>query len=260
VSLQIRELERRFGVRLIERVGRRARPTAAGEQLLRQTNRIEAAMADAMAALAPYQDDAVGRVVIGTGATACIYLLPRLLQGLRRRHPGLQLIVRTGNTPDILRAIEDNAIDIGLVTGPVHGRGLSATAALDDEQVAVFPRRGFAIPRQMTPAALGALPLVLYDPGGNTRRNVDAWFARGGAAVNPIMELGSVEAIKELVAAGLGCGVLPRMAVATDRRRFAVHSLSPPLERRLMVVLRRDKILSRGLRHVLQVLKIASAA
>src|SRR3972149_472064 len=79
VSRQISELEKRFGVRLVERAGRQARPTRAGEQLLDQIHRIEAAVSDAMAMMVPYQNDAVGRVIIGTGATACIYLLPAIL-------------------------------------------------------------------------------------------------------------------------------------------------------------------------------------
>jgi len=257
VSRQIRELEKRFSVRLVERAGRRVRPTRAGEQLLEQMQRIEAAVSDAMAIMVPYQDDAVGRVVIGTGATACIYLLPSILHGLRKRYPAMQILVHTGNTPDIVRLVEDNVIDVGLVTGPVHGRSLSITVWGDDEQVAVFPKSGMSIPSSVTPAALSELPLVLYEPGGNTRRLVDDWFRRGDTEARPVMELGSVEAMKELVAAGLGCGILPRMALAKDGRRFVVRSLNPVLRRKLTIVMRRDKVLSGGLRHMLKALKSA---
>ncbi|MFN3656910.1 MAG: LysR family transcriptional regulator [Pseudolabrys sp.] len=259
VSRQIRELEKRFGVRLVERAGRRVRPTRAGEQLLAQMQRIEAAVSDAMAMMAPYQDDAVGRVVVGTGATACIYLLPAILGAMRRRFPALQILVHTGNTPDIVRLIDDNVIDVGLVTAPIHGRSLSVTPGLDDEQVAVFPRSGMNVPKTVTPAALAALPLLLYEPGGNTRRVVDDWFRRGGVDARPIMELGSVEAIKELINAGLGCGILPRLSVAKDSRRFVVRSLAPVLKRKLVIVMRRDKVLSSGLRHMLKALKSVSS-
>ena len=255
VSLQIRELERRFGLRLIERVGRRARPTLAGEQLLRHVNRIEAAVSEASAAIAPFKDDAVSRVVIGTGATACIYLLPAVLQNLRRRFPGMQILVRTGNSAEMLRMLEDNAIDIALVTDPVYGRMFSVTPGFTDEQVAIFPKSGMVVPKSMIPAALSAAPLLLFEPGGSTRRVVDDWFTRGGLAARPVMELGSIEAIKELVGAGLGCGIVPRISVAREKGRFIVRSLAPPLYRKLVVVLRRDKVLSRGLRHVLNGLK-----
>lgn len=255
VSLQIRQLEKRFGVRLVERSGRRIRTTFAGEQLLKQVSRIESSVTDAMAAMAPFKNDAVSRVVIGTGATACIYLLPPMLQTIRKRLPELQLLVHTGNTADVLRMIEDNVIDVGLVTGPIFGRAFSFTPAFTDEQVAVFPKQGLHAPRRVTPDALAALPLVLFEPGGNTRRVIDDWFTRGGVSPKPNMELGSVEAMKELIGAGLGCGILPRLSVARDTKRFVVRSLSPALSRKLFIVLRRDKILSRGLRHVLEGLK-----
>src|SRR5690348_693941 len=192
VSLQIRALERRFGVRLIERSGKRARPTMAGEELLKRIKFIDAAVNGAMAAMAPFKDDKVGRVVIGTGATACIYLLPPILQSLRKRFPSLQILVHTGNTADVVRLMEDNVIDVGLVTGPIYGRVFTTTPAFDDEQVAVFPKRDFAVPKVATPESLAALPLVLFEPGGNTRRVVDDWFDRGGVAPQPTMELGSV--------------------------------------------------------------------
>jgi DNA-binding transcriptional LysR family regulator len=167
----------------------------------------------------------------------------------------LQILVHTGNTADVVRLMEDNVIDVGLVTGPIHGRIFTTTPAFDDEQVAVFPRRDFSVPKAATPEALAALPLILFEPGGNTRRVVDDWFDRGGVAPQPAMELGSVEAIKEVIGAGLGCAILPRLSVAAEKSRFAVKSLSPPLQRKLLVVLRRDKLLSHGLRQVLAAFK-----
>jgi DNA-binding transcriptional LysR family regulator len=104
----------------------------------------------------------------------------------------------------------------------------------------------------VTPQALTARAVVLYEPGANTRRIVDDWAARGGLTLRPIMQLGSVEAIKEIVAAGLGCGVLPGMALRGDRTApgLVARSLEPPLIRKLAIVVRPDKPLTRGLRAV----------
>lgn len=255
VSRQIRELEKRFGTRLIERSGRHMRPTQAGERLLQQMHRIDAAIADVMAVMAPFREEGAGRVAIGTGGTACIYLLPPILQALRRRFPKLQIVVHTGNTADIVRLIEDNVIDLGLVTAPVQSRALAVTPALDDEQVAIFPRKGFAVPKRASAEALAELPLLLYEQGGNTRRVIDDWFRREGLEARPVMELGSIEAIAELVNAGLGCAVIPQMAAARHGKRFIVRSLSPPIRRNLVIAMRRDKILTGGLRHLLAALK-----
>src|SRR5205809_5785263 len=85
VSFQIRQLERRLGLRLIERVGRRALPTVAGRELLPHIGHIDDALAAAFTAIGPYAQGVAGRVRLGTGATACIYLLPPVLRDLRRR-------------------------------------------------------------------------------------------------------------------------------------------------------------------------------
>ncbi|WP_338880144.1 LysR family transcriptional regulator [Achromobacter veterisilvae] len=257
VSLQIRQLERRFGLKLVERVGRRAGPTAAGAELLAHVRVIDAALAQAELAMTAHASQVSGRIRLGTGATACTYLLPSLLADLKRRFPALDIVASTGNTADMLRGLENNALDIGLVTLPAPGRMFQVTPVLEDEFVAIFPARDpAAIPAAATPQALARLPLVLFEPGARTRRLVDDWFEAAGVAAKPVMELGSTEAMKEIVGAGLGCAVLPRLSVsgAGARPALAVRPLAPRLSRSLAIVLRRDKPLSRGLRHLQEAL------
>lgn len=257
VSLQVRELEKRLGVRLIERVGRRATPTAAGSELLGHARQIGEAVEAALAGMAGHASGNLGRVRIGTGATACIYLLPPVLRDLRRRLPGLEITVRTGNTAEMLRALEENSLDVGLVTLPAAGRMFEVTPLLDDPFVAIAAADDGRLPETATPAELAKLPLVLYEAGGHTRRIVDEWFAGAGIVPAPVMDLGSVEAIKELVGAGLGCAVLPEIAVRGGGKRSPIvaRPLAPKLHRKLALVLRRDKILTKGLRETLAALR-----
>ncbi|WP_039883665.1 LysR family transcriptional regulator [Achromobacter piechaudii] len=253
VSLQIRQLERRFGLKLVERVGRRAGPTAAGLELLTHIRVIDAALAQAEQVMSAHASQVSGRIRLGTGATACTYLLPSILAQLRRRFPALDIVASTGNTADMLRGLENNTLDMGLVTLPAPGRMLQVTPVLEDEFVAIFPARDVAaIPAQITPQALAPWPLVLFEPGARTRRLVDDWFEAAGIAAKPVMELGSTEAMKEIVAAGLGCAILPRLAVsgAGQRDALVLRSLTPRLSRELAIVMRRDKPVSRGLRHL----------
>ena len=260
VSLQVRQLERSLNATLIERVGRKARPTAAGAALLDHAQQINAAVAAAVDAVAQQTAGTAGRVRLGTGATACIFLLPPILKELRTALPSLEITVTTGNTADIAKAVEDNTIDIGLVTLPVSGRSFEITPVLNDEFVLIAPQ-DMPLPARITPAVLATKPIVLFEPGGNTRRIADEWLARGGVSLKPLMSLGSVEAIKEMVRAGLGCAILPGMAVSAKRkhRDLVVRSLSPKLYRRLAVVIRRDKRLDRGLRQTLSALKAIAA-
>ena len=257
VSLQVRQLERRLGVRLIERVGKRSMASDAGKRLLAHARRIEEVVAETLAAVAVERDDRLGHVRIGTGATAAIYLLPPILRDLRRRFPSLEISITSQNTVDVLKALEANAVDIGLVTLPAPGRAFAVTPLLDDDFVAIASADAEPLPKTVTPAQLAARPLILYETAGNTRRLADAWFARAGVHPTPVMDLGNVEAIKELVAAGLGVAVLPGTAMRRRGERLPVttHALSPRLSRKLALVMRRDKVLGRGLREVIKALK-----
>jgi DNA-binding transcriptional LysR family regulator len=259
VSLQVKHLERQVGVRLIERVGRRALPTAAGEELLSHAQRIDAAVAAALEAMARHAKGTVGRVRVGTGATACIYFLPPLLRRLRAKFPSLDIVVSTGNTPDILKSIEDNTIDVGFVTLPAPGRIFDVKPIIEDEFVAIAATDGPLPAGRVTPSDLARLPIVLYESGAHTRLLIDKWATQAGHTLKPVMELGSVEAIKELVGAGLGCSIVPGMAVRSSggRRLIAVRPLHPRLCRKLAIILRRDKPLQRGLREVVGALKAA---
>lgn len=251
ISQQIRQLEDRLGVRLIERVGKRAMPTPAGQALLDRVGEIDASVQNALDAVAGFANGTVGQVRIGTGATACIYFLPKVLEQLQRRFPGLEIIVRTGNTSDVLKSIEENSLDIGLVTLPASGRSLDIVPVLTDPFVAIFAD-GMDVPDLIRPADLADIPLVLYERGGQTRTIVDDWLRAAGVVGHSIMELGSVEAIKELVGAGLGATILPAMGARLGRTQFPIKTrkLAPDLARSLALVVRRDKVMGSGLREV----------
>jgi len=261
VSFQVKQLEKRLGVRLIERIGRKAMPTAAGSELLEHAARIHSEVEATLEAMARHAGGMIGRVRIGTGATACIFLLPPLLRELRERFPDLEITVTTGNTPEIVKAVEENTLDIALVTMPVSSRILAVEIILDDEFMLVSPP-GARLPKRMTPELLTGLPLILFEPSGNTRRLVDHWLAENGIVqTDPVMSLGSVEAIKELVGAGLGHAILPAMALqgSAAHPSLVLRPLLPRLSRELAVVLRRDKVLHRGLREVAASLRHAGS-
>ncbi|SDD95727.1 LysR substrate binding domain-containing protein [Belnapia rosea] len=171
--------------------------------------------------------------------------------------PGLEVIIATGNTPDILRRVEEGDLDAALVTLPAAlGRSLSTTRITTDPLVALLPEamvpKGHA---SLTAAELNRLPLILYEAGANTRTIIDAWFRRAGLVPRPIMELGSVEAIKVLVASGRGCSVLPALALGGDVAGAMMRPLRPALSRQLAVVLRNEKVVDRGLGRLLGALK-----
>ncbi|HDY8511115.1 LysR family transcriptional regulator [Klebsiella pneumoniae] len=256
VSLQVRQLEQFLQTRLLERTGRGIKATAAGMVLLAHSEQIDRAVNSAVQSVSAFSQEVNGSLTLGTGATACIHLLPPLLQHLRQQHPLLTVGVTTGNTLDIVRAVEENRLDLGLVTLPVQGRSLAVTAMLDEEFVTIYASRETEMPAVYTPAELQAQPLIAFEAGSGTRDLIDRWFRSAGLAVTPVMQLGSIEAIKRMVRAGLGYSIVPRMAVerVEDRDGLRIHSLAPRLYRQLAVVMRQDKIVTKGIAEMLRLL------
>lgn len=257
VSLQIRQLEQFLQTRLVERTGRGIKVTAAGQALLVHGERIELAVDDAIRSVSEFNHEVSGIITLGTGATACIHLLPPLLQQLRGDYPLLSVGVTTGNTLDIVRAIEENRLDMGLVTLPVSGRALDVMPVMDEEFVFIVAREQQRVFNDLTPDVLQAQALIAFESGSGTRALIDGWFAASGYTIAPVMQLGSIEAIKRMVRAGLGYSIVPRMAVeqAADREGLVVGSLAPVLMRQLAVVMRQDKILSKGIAGIIRILQ-----
>lgn len=257
VSQQLRELERGLGVRLLDRAAGRMIANAAGAALLEPARRAASAAEDAVAAVAEHGKGNTGRLRLGTGATACIHLLPPVLQRVKEAMPGVVVTVAIGNTAEILPRLEAGDLDVVLATLPVPAsRALSMTRLMIDPLLALFPETSaLSGDGPITAGALGALPLILYEAGGNTRAATDAWFRQAGVRPEPVMELGSVEAIKMLVGSGLGAAVLPAMALREAPAGTVTRSLRPAASRSLGYVLRKEKVLDRGLRLFLAELK-----
>jgi len=254
VSLHIRQLEDKVGLALVERVGKRAGATRAGEILLAHAERAFAELEAAQHALQHLRGVVGGRLRLGTGATASIHLLPPVLRRLRARYPAIELVIVTGNSREVAAAVAANQLDLAIVTLPVSARALAVEPLRVDPLVAIAPAgRPWRRRAPMTPEELARHPLILYERGGNIRQVIDEWFKKAGAIPRVAMELGNAEAIKKLVGAGLGLGLASAMAVASEVKAGALAAvpLSPPLARRLALIRRRDKPETSALRVVL---------
>jgi DNA-binding transcriptional LysR family regulator len=262
VSLQMRELEAVAGMPLFERVGGRARPSDAGLVLLGHAERIVAEAEAALAALRGLGGQVFGRIRIGTGATAAIYLLPPQLGALKARHPELDLTVTTGNAPEITARVVDNELDLALVSLPVAHPALTVELLGLDPVMAVAPPGGAHVADPARPEDFAGIPLILYERAGTIRGDIDAWFAAAAVTPTVAMELGNIEGIKRMVGAGLGTALISAVCVAeevADGRLRGIR-LVPPLHRRYGLIRRRDKPATPAFIAVLEALRAAVAA
>jgi len=244
VSMQVAQLERRLGLPLLERVGKRAFPTRAGEVLLAHAARAFGELQAGLEHVQELRGVVAGRVRLGTSASISVYLLPQALGRFRARFPAIDLVVVTGTASDVARSLVANDLDVGLVSLPLRDRELAVTPFYRDELVAIAPpeprwRRHGAI----RAAELAEHPLILFDRGSTVRREIDAWFARARVTARAAMELGNTEAMKKFVEAGLGLSVTSEFSVKGDvaARRLAAMRLEPSLIRQIGLVRRRDK-------------------
>jgi DNA-binding transcriptional LysR family regulator len=245
VSKQVQELERALGVHLFDRVGRRVHLSQAGEILADYARRVFALAQEAEEAMADVRAVGRGRLVIGASTTIGSYLLPGVVAEFWRRHPNVELLVEIDNTEQVHHRLVGRELDVGLTEGYVEDEELDAEIFHRDELVVIaaadHPLAG--IPR----VSLGAVrqePFILREPGSGTRAVEERALARLKLPVRVAMALGSTEAIKRVVAEGVGLAVVSRLAVRAECEADALAVLPVAglhLERPLYLVRRKGR-------------------
>jgi DNA-binding transcriptional LysR family regulator len=239
VSVQIRELEQRCGLRLIERLGKKAYPTAAGREVIDHARRISHEADAIAAAMRRFRDGWIGRVQIGAALTALMYLLPPVLKRLRTEHPGIDLFISNAPTSAMVEDVLRNEVDIGLVTLPVEDARLIVTPLYVEEMVAIFPAMARDIPEEVTPEYTASQFLVLEF--GAVSALIRSWMSARDVAPQSPMVLSAIEAVKIVISAGTGMSIVPAMSVAQSNDDIVIRPLNPPLTRTLALIQHRNK-------------------
>jgi DNA-binding transcriptional LysR family regulator len=240
VSLQIRELESRYGLQLVERMGKHAHATPPGRALAEHARRIAEECGAADTAMRRFRDGWLGQVRIGTTLTAMMYELPPILKRLRADHPGIELIVTNMPTRDSVEKIIDNMLDFALVTLPVKSMQLRITPLRPEMLVAILPAATPDVPDEVTPDYVATQPLILEFARGAVHGLVTQWLSHVRLAHAP-MPIGIVEAVKKGVAAGLGMSIVPDIAMTEPVADIVVRPLKPPVPCTLALIEHRNK-------------------
>jgi len=241
ISQHIRELEHRFGVRLIERLGKRANATAPGRELMEHAARIFRECDAASSAMRRFRDGWLGSVHIGTTLTALTYELPPILKKLREEHPGIDLIVTNMPTRDSVDNIMKDTIDLALVTLPVKAARLRVTPLRPEKLVAIFPAGTRHLPKEVTPEYAAARPMVLEHTRGAVYALVMHWLSKHLPLQHTPMHVSTVEAIKSVVASNLGMSIVPDVSVAGPSSDIIVRPIKPEQPCTLALIERRNK-------------------
>ena len=216
VSKAVLGLEREVGLPLLERGAGGVRLTDAGAALYQRARELFAVERTAEEEVRALRGLEAGVLRVGASTTVATYYLPPLLGAFRDAHPGVQLRVTSANTRAVARLLLQRRLDVALVEGPVGDPRVLAEPWREDELVVLAPP-GHVLARAggpVAPAALGAHPFIARERGSGTRAVAEAALAAHDVRPRVALTLGSTEAVKEAVAAGLGLAVVSRAAAA----------------------------------------------
>ena len=216
VTARIQNPERDLDTALFVRGRHGARLTDAGRAFLPFARRALDAVADGRLLLAEVERGATGQLAIGAAPAVSTYVLPAVLERFRAQYPGVQLIVRTGHSEEILEMVLREQVQIGLVRDVSHP-DIEATPLYDDELILVTPpRHPFASRYEVRVEELVDAELVMFDRNSSYHELTSALFRSFGVVPRAQMELDNIDAAKKMVQQGLGVTLLPRIAVADE--------------------------------------------
>ncbi|MFY3951383.1 LysR family transcriptional regulator [Achromobacter xylosoxidans] len=232
VTEQVRALEESVGQPLFIRHNNRLELTAAGETLARRARELLALADDALREVRGNPDDPVGTIRVAAPQTLCTSLLVPQLPGFAASHPGMRVEVQERNSQAAAKAVLDGTADLGVVHGwPAPEADLQADVIAWDTPVLVTPP-GHPLARtgEVGPDAVAAWPLVVTMAGCRYRDCLETLLQQACARPRIAAMADSVAALTQMVAAGLGVSILPKMAL--DPAATAPRVAWRPLETR----------------------------
>lgn len=223
VSVALAGLERACGTLLLHRRPRLIL-TDAGRDLLVRARLVLGRMQELESSVAAFSALRRGSLTIGISSPA--FAMP-MIAALLRDHSGIDVRTRLGNTAALIAALTACEIEVAVMTMIHPPESLTCTKIAEQRLVACLPRGPSQ--RRITLAKLAQGPLILREPGSMTRAMLEAALLAQGLTAKVVLEVGSREAAREAVAAGIGVGVVLDGEVGEDARLVAVPIAGPPI-------------------------------
>ncbi|MCG5516299.1 MULTISPECIES: LysR family transcriptional regulator [Ectothiorhodospira] len=257
VTFQVRQLEEHFNTRLFDRTHNRVSLTEAGRAAFRYAERIFEAYGEMENAIREITGDVSGALTLGASTTIAEYMLPALLGNFKRKHPEVNIRLKVANSEGIVSMVENNIIDLGVVEGPVSNRNLQVEVCQMDQLVVIVPPgHPLAGKASVTMEEVLPYPFICREEGSGTREVIADYLIELGMGRNALtvsLELGSPEAIKGAVEAGMGVSILSRATLDKELalNRLEGIPLEPGLTRQFAFVHQRQKFRLRAVEELL---------
>ncbi|MEO1551139.1 MAG: hydrogen peroxide-inducible genes activator [Pseudomonadota bacterium] len=218
LSLQIKELEGVLGGPMVERAARELRLTSLGQDFAQRAREILVRVDDLEGLGRASQAPLSGRLRLGVIPTVAPYLLPQIIKALSGRFPDLDVQPRESVTQSLIEDLRTSRLDVALMALPVSEPSLREFALFDEEFVLVRAASDANLPVP-SPAHLHSMRLLLLEEGHCFRDQALSVCEVSGARPRQIMEGSSLSTLVQMVGAGIGVTLVPRMAVALEAHR-----------------------------------------
>jgi len=258
VTFQVRQLEEHFNTRLFDRAHNRISLTDAGRKVYEYADRIFVFYSEMENAVREITGDLSCALTIGASTTIAEYMLPTLLGDFKEKYPEITIHLKVSNSEGVVSMVENNAIDLGVVESSVTNKNLVVENCRRDQLVAIVPPgHPMAEKPVVELSELLEYPFICREEGSGTRAVIDRYLRRsqdGDAALKVAMELGSPEAVKAAVEAGMGVSVVSRVTIRKELRlkTLVELELEPPLDRPFSFVHQKQKFRLRAMEKLLE--------
>jgi len=257
VTFQIRQLEEQFDTRLFDRAHNRVSLTEAGHVAFEFAENIFEKYSEMENAIREITGSISGSLTLGASTTISEYMLPALLGDFNSQNPEVLLRLRVSNTEGIVSMVENNVIDLGVVEGPVTNKNLLVEVCRKDDMVVVVPKdHELSKLKKITVKEMLNYPFICREEGSGTREVISEHLRSQGLgkhALKACLELGSPEAVKGAIEAGMGISVLSSVSITKELKLGTLKTipLDPPLAREFSFVRQRQKFRVRTMEELL---------
>ncbi len=231
ISHSMKALETEIGCRLLDRLGKKVVLTQAGEQLLQHAEKILSEMESARESLGHLGKWGKGRLRLGASTTACQHIIPPVLREFKESFPAYAISIDPNDTRGMVSALLQHRIDLALSLDPGNEPQLEFHPLFTDELFFLAgTQHPWALAGGVNRAEIPKQSFILYSKNSVTFRLVEDYFRRDDMVLNTVIEVGSMEATKELVKLGLGVSILAKWVARKEIEEGSLVVL--PLGRR----------------------------
>jgi len=230
ISSHIKDLENHFGCQLIDRLGKKAVPTKAGELLYQYARKLIALRDEIEAAMAEFHGRIKGRLVIGGSTIPGGYILPKYIGAFTKVYPEVTISLIIGDTDKIIQDVFSGSPEFGIVGAKTENKYISQEKLIEDEmRLIVTCDHKWAEKKHISPNLMFKEPFIVRERGSGTLKSIILSLKEKGYSsenLNIIAELGSTEAVIQGIKNKVGTSILSTIAVAEELKAGTLKALT----------------------------------